>query len=218
MRLRGIIFDLDGTLGDTLPACFVAFRRALKDFSAREYTDAEIAGRFGPSEEGMIQRLVPDRWEDCLRAYLAAYRESLPEYARPIPGMKDALLRLRTRGMKLAVVTGKGPHSAAVTLEHLDLAGSFDVMETGSPEGSVKPAAIRRVLACWGALPHQVAYLGDAPSDMEAAQKAGVIPLGAAWLPTTNVQALRASSSAETFPTLQHFIRWIETNLDHPRQ
>jgi len=218
MRLQGVIFDLDGTLGDTLPACFVAFRRALKDFSAREYTDDEIAALFGPSEEGMIQRLVPDRWEDCLRAYLAAYRESLSEYARPIPGMKDALRLLRTRGVTLAIVTGKGPHSAAVTLKHLDLANAFDVVETGSPDGSVKPAAIRKVLARWGAVPHQVAYVGDVPSDMEAAREAGVIPLGAAWLPTTKAQALRANFPAETFLTIPHFIHWIETNLDHTRR
>jgi HAD superfamily hydrolase (TIGR01549 family) len=218
MRLQGIIFDLDGTLGDTLPACFVAFRRAMKDFSARAYTDDEIARLFGPSEEGIIQRLVPDRWEPCLRAYLAAYQESLPEYARPIPGMKDALLRLRTRGMKLALVTGKGPHSADMTLKHLDLADSFDAMEAGSPEGSVKPAAIRRVLARWGTAPHRVAYVGDAPSDMEAAREAGVIPLAAAWLPTTNVQALRAFLPAATFPTLQHFIRWIEANEGNLRR
>ncbi len=218
MKLHGVIFDLDGTLGDTLPACFVAFRRALKDFSAREYTDAEIAGRFGPSEDGMIQRLVPDRWEDCLRAYLAAYRESLPEYARPIPGMKEALLRLRTRGMNLAIVTGKGPRSAAVTLTHLDLADSFDVVEAGSPEGSVKPAAIRKVLARWGAAPHQVAYVGDTPSDMAAAREAGVIPLGAAWLQTADARGLRAVSPAEIFLTLPHFIRWLEATLDHTRR
>jgi phosphoglycolate phosphatase-like HAD superfamily hydrolase len=218
MRLHGVIFDLDGTLGDTLPACFVAFRRALKDFSAREYADDEISALFGPSEEGMIQRLVPDRWEPCLRAYLAAYQDCLPKYARPIPGMKDALLLLRTRGVTLAVVTGKGPHSAAVTLKHLDLADSFDVVETGSPEGNVKPAAIRKILARWRAAPHQVAYVGDASSDIQAAREAGVIPLGAAWLATTSAQALRAVSPAAIFLTLQDFIRWIETSLGHARR
>jgi len=217
MRLQGIIFDLDGTLGDTLPACFVPFRRAMKDFSAREYPNDEIAGLFGPSAEGIIPRRVPDGWEACLRAYLAAYRESLPEHARPIPGMKEALLRLRTLGMKLAIVTGKGPHSADLPLKHLDLADSFEVMEPGSPEGSVKPAAIRRVLARWGTAPHQVAYVGDAPSDMEAAREAGVIPLGAAWLPTTTARVLQAMSPAPTFLTLQDFIRWVEATLDHTR-
>jgi phosphoglycolate phosphatase-like HAD superfamily hydrolase len=218
MGLRGVIFDLDGTLGDTLPACFIAFRRALRDFSAREYSDAEIAARFGPSEEGMIRRLVPDRWEDCLRAYLAAYRDSLPTYARPIPGMREALGLLRGQGLPLAVVTGKGPHSALETLRHLGLAGMLDAVETGSAEGNVKPAAIRTVLARWNAASHQIAYVGDAPSDIQAAREAGVIPLGAAWLPTTDARALRAASPAETFPTLQHFTRWVEAHLDRSRR
>jgi phosphoglycolate phosphatase-like HAD superfamily hydrolase len=98
-----------------------------------------------------------------------------------------------------------------MTLKHLDLADSFDVVETGSPGGSVKPAAIRKVLVRWGAMPRQVAYVGDAPTDMEAAREAGVIPLAAAWLPTARPEALRAVSPAETFLTLQAFIHWIET-------
>jgi len=218
MKLRGVIFDLDGTLGDTLPACFAAFRRALSGFSVREYSDEEIAALFGPSEEGMIRRLVPDRWKDCLRAYLAAYQESLQAYARPIPGMREALDRLRGWGVTLAVVTGKGSHSAVETLRHLGLADVLDTVETGSAGGSVKPAAIRKVLVRWGVAPEQVAYVGDAPSDMQAAREAGVVPLAAAWLPTTNAQALRAMSPVATFRTLQDFSRWIETNLGNRRR
>jgi len=75
MKLDGMIFDLDGTLGDTLPVCFAAFRRALRGFSNRPYTDEEIAALFGPSEEGMIRQLVPDQWQACLKAYLVAYEE-----------------------------------------------------------------------------------------------------------------------------------------------
>jgi len=48
MRLDGMIFDLDGTLTDTFPVCFVAFREALQAFTGRSYTDEEIVARFGP--------------------------------------------------------------------------------------------------------------------------------------------------------------------------
>ena len=70
-----MIFDLDGTLGNTLPVCYAAFREAQLAHTAREYADAEIAALFGQSEEGIIQRLVPEpgRWQEALEDYLAAY-------------------------------------------------------------------------------------------------------------------------------------------------
>jgi pyrophosphatase PpaX len=214
MKLDGVIFDLDGTLGDTLPVCFAAFRRALKGFSGRRYTDEEIAGLFGPSEEGMIQRMVPDRWQACLEAYLAAYEEESARGARLFPGIETALRLLRDRGVALAVVTGKGADSAAISLKHLRLAEFFDVVETGSPDGSVKPLAIRRVLAKWGAAAKRVAYVGDVPTDMEAAKEAGVIPLAAGWAATSDADTLSALSPLETFRDVREFIAWIEKNVE----
>jgi pyrophosphatase PpaX len=214
MKLDGVIFDLDGTLGDTLPVCFAAFRRALEGFSGRHYTDEEIAGLFGPSEEGMIQRMVPDGWQACLEAYLAAYEEESARSARLFPGIETALRLLRDRGVALAVVTGKGADSAAISLKHLRLAEFFDVVETGSPDGSVKPLAIRRVLAKWGAAAERVAYVGDVPTDMEAAKEAGVIPLAAGWAATSDADTLSALSPLETFRDVREFIAWIEKNVE----
>lgn len=214
MKLDGVIFDLDGTLGDTLPVCFAAFRRALEGFSGRHYTDGEIAGLFGPSEEGMIQRMVPDRWQACLEAYLAAYEEESARTARLFPGIETALRLLERRGVALAIVTGKGARSAAISVRHLGLAEFFDVVETGSPDGSVKPLAIQRVLAKWGAPPNQVAYVGDAPADIQAAREAGVIPLGAAWAATSDADTLSALFPRETFRSVESFIRWIEKNVE----
>jgi HAD superfamily hydrolase (TIGR01549 family) len=217
MKLDGIIFDLDGTLGDTLPVCFAAFRRALAGFSRHEYTDEEIAGLFGPSEEGIIQRIVPDRWQACLTAYLAAYEEESARNARLFPRIEMALRLLRQRGIALAIVTGKGAASAAISLRDLRLAKYFDVVETGSPEGGVKPQAIKKILLEWGVVPHRVAYVGDAPADIQAAREAGVIPLGAAWAATACADELRAASPLETFQSVENFIAWIEKNLE-PRR
>lgn len=218
MRLAGVIFDLDGTLGDTLPVCFAAFRRALSRFSDRYYTDEEIAALFGPSEEGIIQRLVPDQWQACLETYLKEYEEESARNARLFSGIATALHLLRGRGVALAVVTGKGARSAAISVRHLNLAKHFDVVETGSPEGGVKPRSIRKILGKWGAPPHEVAYVGDAPSDIEAAREAGVIPLGAAWDATSSAERLSALGPLETFRSVEGFITWIEENVEsNPR-
>jgi HAD superfamily hydrolase (TIGR01549 family) len=213
-----MLFDVDGTLADSLPVCLVAFREAIRTFTGRELTDAEIVARFGPTEEGMIQRLVPERWESCLEGYLDGYRRALAEYPASLPAMAEALERLRARGLTLGVVTGKGYRSAILTLDRLGLAGYFAVVEAGSPDGSIKSACIRRVLAHWGLRPDRVAYVGDTASDVHAAREAGVLPLGAAWVGTTDARALRAAAPQEVFDTVEHFIQWIEEHVEFARR
>src|SRR5579864_9064339 len=116
MVIKGIIFDLDGTLADTLPVCFAAFRRAFHEFSGRIYTNEEITALFGPSEEGSILQIVPDRSEECLQVFLEEYERAHASCLEPFPGILDALRLLKDRGVKVAVVTGKGQHSAAISL------------------------------------------------------------------------------------------------------
>jgi phosphoglycolate phosphatase-like HAD superfamily hydrolase len=214
MRLDGMIFDLDGTLTDTFPVCFVAFREALQAFTGRSYTDEEIMARFGPSEEGMLQRWVPDRWQDCLRLYLEVYEREHRRIAHLFPGVEAALTLLRVRGIPLAVVTGKGPQSAAISLAQLGLTPYFDLIETGSPEGSVKPDCVRRVLAHWGVAPARVAYLGDVASDIEASRAVGVHPLAAAWEERSDPAALRALKPLAVFDTVPQFIDWVTTMVE----
>lgn len=214
MRLDGMIFDLDGTLTDTFRVCFAAFREALQPVTGRTHTDEEIMARFGPSEEGMFQRWVPDRWEECMRRYLAAYEREHGRMARIFPGIEEALSLLKTRGVRLAVVTGKGPRSAAISLTQLGIAPYFDRVETGSPEGAVKPRRIHGVLERWGVPASRVAYLGDVPSDVEASRIVGVQPLAAAWDERSDATALRALDPLEVFDTVAQFIRWIETAVE----
>ena len=214
MRLDGMIFDLDGTLTDTFRVCFTAFREALRPITGRTHSDEEIMARFGPSEEGMLQRWVPDRWEECLRLYLAAYEREHRRIARTFPGIETALGLLRARGIPLAVVTGKGPHSAAISLAQLGLAPYFDCVETGSPDGGVKPLCIQRVLKRWGVPASRVAYLGDVPSDVEASRVVGVQPLAAAWEERSSAAALRALDPLAVFDAVPQFIQWIETSVE----
>ena len=214
IKLKGIIFDLDGTLGNTLPICFTAFRCAFEKFLGRRYTDQEITALFGPTEEGIIEGLVPSQSQACLRAYLDEYERAHTLFCATIPGIETALRLLKQSGTALAVVTGKGEHSAAISLQYLSLAHYFDNVFTGSSTGAIKPLAIQNVLSQWGISPHHVAYVGDSPYDIKAAKEVGVIPLGAAWAETTSYESLDEMAPVATFRTVESFIDWIRYHVE----
>lgn len=185
MALTGMIWDVDGTLCDTLPLCLVAFRAVYAHHLGREFTDAEIVAGFGATEAGTIRAQVPDAWEAAEAEYLAIYERLHDEQARVFPGIIEVLATLQGRGIRQAVVTGKGPQTAAITLDRLGLSGYFDRVETGSPAGPIKPAGIRAVLDAWDCAPSTAAYVGDTPYDAGAAREVGVRAVRAAWSPTS---------------------------------
>ncbi len=209
-----MVFDLDGTLADTIPVCIAAFRSAFEKFTGRRYTDGEIEALFGPTEEGSCRLAVPDDWRGCLEAYLDGYERAHAELTEPFPGIEDALRLVKERRISLAVVTGKGPVSAQISLRRLGLESYFELVETGSPDGPIKPESLRRVLARWGMEPHEVAYLGDVAYDMEAAVEVGMIPLGAAWAESSTVHEALSTKPEAAFHDVGTFIEWIETNME----
>ena len=208
MRLAGAIFDLDGTIADTFGICFTTFRNALASVAGPSLTDAEILAHFGPSEDGMFERVVPARWEEAFTAYLGEYERHLPLCA-PFPAVGAALAWLRERGVPLALVTGKSRPTAVLSLKQFGLDGLFDPVETGSPAGVVKAAAIARVVAGWRAPPHEVIYVGDTTSDVQAAHAAGVLPVAAAWAPTAVAAELEALRPHALFTDAADFHAWL---------
>lgn len=214
LKIEGFIFDLDGTLGNTLPVCYAAFRHVFAEYLGRQYSDAEVAALFGPSEEGIFQKLVPERWESCMQSYLEAYERLHEDYAGPFPGLERALALLQERGVPMAIVTGKGAGSAEISLRHLGIAPYFALVEAGSAGGAVKPQAMAKIIAQWGVPAAHVASVGDAPADVRAAKKVGAIPLGAAWAETANLARLSAEEPLTIFHHVEDFIAWIEQNVE----
>src|SRR5437867_12625634 len=118
MTLAAVLFDLDGTLVDTLPICYLAFRGALEGAGAPTVTDGEIHALFGPSEEGMLQRVLPDDWERALPGYFEEYGGLLASCPAVIPELGAALALLRERRVRTALVTGKSRVTAIMSVRH----------------------------------------------------------------------------------------------------
>lgn len=131
--IRAVIFDFDGTIGNTLPLCIAAFRRAIEPLAGKQLPDEEIVATFGPSEEGTIRILAPHAYEQGLADYLNCYRELHDMCPSPFDGIPELLEWLKARGIIIALVTGKGRRSCSISLEQYGIARFFDLVETRLP-------------------------------------------------------------------------------------
>jgi phosphoglycolate phosphatase/pyrophosphatase PpaX len=192
-KLKSVIFDMDGTVTDSLPLCVEAFRLAVEPVIKRHVSDDEISAAFGPSDEGTIRVFVPDAVDYCLEQFLFHYRRLHPVMCpKPFDGIIDVLEWLKNKKIPVGLVTGKGPKSLAITLEELKLSHYFDAVQSGSPLRANKPECMRNILQHFQLQPGEAVYIGDAPSDITASREVSLPIYSAAWAKTTNVPKLQA--------------------------
>lgn len=192
--IRAALFDLDGTLGDTLPLCIEAFRRTIFAHRKTLVSDEAVTRYFGASDRGVLASCLPgEDVEALMQEYMGYYRKLHPVLApAPFPWVKELLAKLKSRGIRLAMVTGKEPESARETLGVFGLDDLFERVETGDRRRIVKAECMLRILADWGVAPQEAVYVGDAPSDVRAAHRAGVPIIAAAWASSADPGALKA--------------------------
>jgi phosphoglycolate phosphatase-like HAD superfamily hydrolase len=212
-KLHGVIFDLDGTLADTLPLVIAAFRTAIEPLANRSLTDAEIIATFGPSEEGTIRALIPEHYEQGVANYLTQYEALHDGWPDPFPGIPALLTDLKARGVRLALVTGKGEISALMSLKRYGMDFAFENIETGDPNGPRKAECIQKILTRWQIAPAEAVYVGDAPTDVTAAREAGVGMIGAGWAPTTDLDLLAAQHPDVLLKTVDELKEWLDARI-----
>ena len=209
-KIKAVIFDLDGTLANTLPLCIAAFRSSVEPLINRQVSDEEIIATFGPSEEGTIMALAPDFYENGVQDYLNYYETLHHLCPVAFEGIAELLLLLQSRHVRLAMVTGKGRLSTGISLKKFELTDFFELIETGSPSGPRKAEGIVAVLSQWTEITRdEVLYVGDAPADIEASRKAGILVIAAAWAPTAEPQKLLPLNPDEIFYSVADFKEWL---------
>lgn len=213
-KIKGIIFDLDGTIANTLPLCIKSFRNSIEPLIRRSLSDDEIIGTFGPSEEGTILALAPDHYKKGVSDYLSYYSINHDMCPHVFAGIKELLAILKKNSVRIAMVTGKGEHSTEISLQHFDIKNVFEFIETGSKAGPRKASCIQAVLNNWPELiKDEVFYVGDAPSDIEASRQTGIPVIAAAWAETTEPEKLLALNPDKIFYNIPDFTDWLESHI-----
>ncbi len=209
-KIKAVIFDLDGTLANTLPLCISAFRNSVEPLINRSVSDAEIIATFGPSEEGTIMALAPDHYAKGVADYLHFYETLHEMCSTPFEGITDILTLLKNKQVRIAMVTGKGEYSTKISLRKFNLEPFFELIETGSPNGQRKAEGIQIILDKFNDLnKDEVIYVGDASSDIIASKKAGIPVVAAAWANTAEPEELKKLQPDEIFYNIQDFSDWL---------
>lgn len=181
--LDAVIFDMDGTLIDSMGPVNDAFVETILAAGGPRLTHADIVAAFpkGPSDR-MLTHLLG---RPVIEEESAGYHRRLDENAAvlaPYPGITEALEALAGT-KKLAVFTGADRVSLRLLLGRTGLLDRFEVTTGGDEVVDAKPAPDGILLTCerLGVAPARAAYVGDSRPDMEAARAAGAMAVGAAW-------------------------------------
>ncbi len=210
LKIKAAIFDLDGTIADTLPLCIAAFRESIEPLIERSLSDEEIIATFGPSEEGTVKALAPNAFEKGIAGYLAAYHDLHWMCPEPFSGITTLLESLKAHDVRIAMVTGKGAHSTKISLDKFQYNNYFEHIETGSPLGPRKTAGIRQVLKQWSDINREQAiYVGDAPSDIAACREVGIPIVSACWAETAEPDLLKSLAPDQIFHDVPSFSKWM---------
>lgn len=184
---HAVIFDLDGTLLNTLGDLRAATNHALEVRGLPPHSMEEIRQFIGNGIRLLICRAMPegtpeaeiDAALDDFKAYYAAH---IHDRTVPYDGIPQLLTALRKRGIKVAVLSNKIDSASQQLMEYF-FPGKTDVVfgeHVGVPR-KPDPTSCRMVMQQLGVQPEQVLYVGDSGTDMQTAKNAGLYAVGVTW-------------------------------------
>jgi len=178
-----VLFDLDGTLIDSVELILSSFRYATGQVLGEPLPDEELLRNVGVPLARQMREFSPEHAEELLRVYREHNARVHDEMLKRYAGTEETLLALAAAGMKLGVVTSKMRHMAFRGLDRFDLARFFDVV-VGSDDVEVHKPHPHPLLVAATELDVPIArcaYVGDSPHDMAAARAAGCVAIAALW-------------------------------------
>lgn len=186
-KYEAVLFDLDGTLLDTLDDLKDSVNFIMEKYQFPVHTLDEVKKAIGNGIHKLIERTVPEGTdgktiESAFCDFMAYYQENCMEKTKPYPGMEELLLQLKADGCKLAVVTNKGNAAVQKMIPHY-FPGFFETAVGATKEQPKKPApdmvydALKRIRV----KKENALFIGDSQVDVETAKNAGMDSILVTW-------------------------------------
>ncbi|MBK6943007.1 MAG: HAD family hydrolase [Planctomycetes bacterium] len=187
MRFKGAIFDLDGTLVDSLPSIAAAVNHGLTQLELPTHAQSAVGRMVGEGVRTLCERALPDSrpelLEDLLRHVWSYYEAHLLDRTKPYAGIDAMVRELAGAGARLGVLSNKPDVLTCRTIAGLSWSPWFKAVR-GQIDGVPKkpdPAGAFWVLGGLGLEPNQTLYVGDTAIDMRTAKAAGMASVAVTW-------------------------------------
>ena len=184
-----VLFDLDGTVVDTVELIVLSFRHAVRTVLGEDLPDEYITAGVGQPLMTQMERLSPEHAQELYDVYREYNHRRHDELIRGFGGVAEALAALRSAGRRLGIVTSTSRDTTAMAFAAVGMRDAFDVVVTATDTQAHKPSAepillclerlAARPQATTPALP--AIYIGDSPVDIEAGKAAGIATAAVAW-------------------------------------
>lgn len=188
-RWHTVLFDLDGTLVDTIPLIIASYQQALGDVLGEVGDEALVRSWIGrPLREAFVE-YRPERADELFEAYTTWNLANTATLLRPIEGVTDLLDALTDAGVAFGIVTSKRRRTAELALHHAGLTDRIEVLATlhDTERHKPNPEPLEFGLAALAARTgrgreaSEAAYVGDAVVDLLAARAAGMAGVAVLW-------------------------------------
>lgn len=187
---KAVIFDLDGTLSDSILSIKYCADMAVEPFGIGPFTIQQYNYFVGDGAANLIKRCLQAggdtqlvHFEEAFARYKEIFRENCMYEVKPYDGIVQLLDALKRRGLKIAVLSNK-PHAETINvIESLFGKGYFDMIQGQKPDVPIKPSpeGVFHILEQLDLVAEEVLYLGDTSTDMQTGKAAGAFTVGALW-------------------------------------
>ena len=208
MRYKLILFDLDGTLLDTLDDLSEAVNYALKQRNLPGHSRDEYMKMVGHGIRNLVKQALPEEKQaddplidTALADFKAYYTANIDVHTRPYPGMQTLVQRLNDAGIKLAVASNKFQEGAEYLILKFFPGIPFVAVLGNRPGFPLKPdpEIVGEVLRRSGVRPEDAVLVGDSPTDMRTAANGNIAAIAVTWgyRPMRDLPGLTTVDSAE---------------------
>jgi phosphoglycolate phosphatase len=189
MSIKAVLFDLDGTLLNTLDDIADSANYALAVFGYPPHPVDAFRYFVGQGVDRLINNIVPEdartssNIESVKKIYIERYGKHSLDTTRPYDGVAEMVGELRLIPAKLGVVSNKPESDSVFTISRTFEEGLFDVVAGGKSGVPLKPdpAIVRNALGRMGVLPGEATLVGDTIVDIATAKNAGCLSVGVMW-------------------------------------